>query len=171
MVSASRRRFPAVCMVGPDWPCLICSFALILVPSVIFLVYISQEQHPFVLAGGVVTLLSNVIALAVTAFSNPGVIEKQSPAVMNAQAAELGARLDDVTPCAECNVYRNAYGYHCADCNSCVSQLDHHCPWTGKCIGEYNLRAFYAFLWTLLVNIVYVAICSFVYLLGGKKDE
>ncbi len=37
------RVFPFVCMLGPDWHCLVCTYALILVPSVAFayLMYVS----------------------------------------------------------------------------------------------------------------------------------
>jgi hypothetical protein len=34
-------------------------------------------------------------------------------------------------------------------------------PWTGKCIGRRNLRFFYAFLWSLLALILFVAACVF----------
>ncbi len=32
------RIFPLVCMLGPDWPCLLCTYGLILVPSLAFAV-------------------------------------------------------------------------------------------------------------------------------------
>jgi hypothetical protein len=51
------------------------------------------------------------------------------------------------------------------------SQLDHHCPWTGKCVGGKTLMAFYWFLFTLLVHIIYVAAVSLYYISYYDNEE
>ena len=39
--TASRRTaFPFTCMLGPDWPCLLCTYLLIAIPSVVFAVFV-----------------------------------------------------------------------------------------------------------------------------------
>ena len=35
-----RRHFPRKCLVGPDWPCLMCTYTLILVPNLLALIYV-----------------------------------------------------------------------------------------------------------------------------------
>ena len=44
---------------------------------------------------------------------------------------------------------------HCMDCRVCIEEYDHHCPWTGKCVGKRNVRYFYAWLFFLVLALVY----------------
>ena len=34
------RRFPRACVIGPDWPCSVVTFTLVIVPAVFFLAFV-----------------------------------------------------------------------------------------------------------------------------------
>lgn len=132
-------------------------------------------------AVGIVTCLALFVCYTLTACSDPGVVFVTS----KDQAAEDVEGGTPMLQCARCELPRPKNAVHCYECGVCVEevscleqclswvlfllltrfalscgwrQLDHHCPWTGKCIGKKNIKTFYAFLWTLLLHIVYVVI-------------
>lgn len=53
--------------------------------------------------------------------------------------------------CATCRVVRPLRSKHCGYCGRCVEGADHHCPVLNTCVGRGNLRAFFAYIVTLLV--------------------
>ncbi len=114
---------------------------------------------------GILLLFIAITCLSITAFSNPGIVPKQTLDQLSVQKQALRSvnKLEEHTECQMCNVMRPAGTQHCFECGVCVLELDHHCPWTGKCIGQKNLRAFYSFLATLTLLVVYVAACTFVW--------
>ena len=59
-------------------------------------------------------------------------------------------------------IRKGSFACHCFDCNICIEGFDHHCPWTGHCIGKRNKFAFYVFLVSIVVLMVYfgIAFCS-----------
>lgn len=142
------RSWPFICMIGPDWPCLLITFGLIFGPTIAFLALISVHMHPAIMGVSILTLLCLVVALLLTSGSDPGYVTKQSirgyerqrERIYNAAEREKGPgagalALNDYSMCSLCNVLRDRGTAHCYDCNACVLELDHHCPWTGKCIG------------------------------------
>ena len=152
-----RGRWPATCFVGPDWPCMCCTYSLILAPSGAFLVLVAPRVHAAVVAGGALTLGALLAAFSLTACSDPGIVYR-----------ELGS--DDVARrfCSRCDFERPIEARHCYDCDLCVRDLDHHCPWTGKCIGAKTIRNFYAFLVCLLVHLVYVVVMTVYFFVRPK---
>ena len=154
-----RSRFPAQLMVGPDWQCMLCTYALIITPTVFFLLGVASNMPLPVLVVGVATFAGALIAFSAAACSDPGIVFREPG---------LEGRDEEGPPpgmryCALCDLHRPKEAYHCYDCEVCVLELDHHCPWTGKCIGNRNLRAFYAFLTALSVHTLYVALVTLVY--------
>ena len=123
----SARTWPGVCVIGPDWPCLCVTYALIVIPSLVFLSYIAIALHPGVVAGGVVLFLAAVLSLSVTALSDPGYLPKNTPAQLWEQrrVAEEEGRAERMTLCQYCNVLREQHTSHCFECNACVLHLDH----------------------------------------------
>lgn len=144
--------------MGPDWPCLCVTYSLVIVPSVAFLIWIAPPLHPAIIAVEVLLLVGTLVALTLTACSNPGTVPKQTAEQLEYQRRlleESGASVDNYTTCQHCNVFRKAGTTHCYDCNACCVELDHHCPWTGHCIGQKNLTAFYSFLWSILALMLF----------------
>lgn len=164
---AGSTTFPRVFIIGPDWPCLCFTFLLIFGPTIAFLCLVAPKIDPAVLAVGLILLFVTVGALSWTAFSDPGIRQRQSPHELETQKARLreAGALGAVTECGMCNILRENGTHHCYDCGVCIEELDHHCPWTGKCIGKGNLRAFYTFVWSVGVLVVYVAACTFVWVI------
>ena len=129
---AGASSFPGICMAGPDWPCLVLTHLLIIVPSAAFLSLVAPHLSPAVIAVGAGLALATLAALALVAFSDPGYLRRLSAGELadaRRAAAEAG-RADAVTLCSHCNVLREAGTSHCYECNACVLGLDHHW-WVG----------------------------------------
>lgn len=158
------RPFPALCLVGPDFSCLMGTHSCILVPSCAFFVLVAPNVHPALGGIGLLGFIITLILLGATACVDPGIIGKQTEEEYTQfiQTAPRGE--EPLSTCSYCNVLRPRGTIHCPDCNVCVMEMDHHCPWTGKCIGKYNIRQFYAFniSWPLLC--IYVAVISGYYI-------
>lgn len=158
------------------------TIVLILVPSFYALVLAAPTLHPLIGLGCFGTFLTLIISFTVTAFSDPGIIKKQTRAEL-----EQSIRPKEGSLCERCHIYRPPMAYHCRDCDACIREHDHRmlilgtiyfliaklfecltylclcllcdnsdCPWTGKCIGERNLTSFYIFIASLFVHFIYV---------------
>jgi len=61
--------------------------------------------------------------------------------------------------------------HHCYANGRCVEGYDHHCPWMGKAIGEWTLKFFYGFLYSVCSLLALTGICTVIWLLqGGPAD-
>lgn len=87
--TSRRRRFPHVCVVGPDWPCNLISWTLIFGATLAFLVLVGPQLHWAVFAADCCTGAALVWALAVTAFSDAGYLPRQTPEQLEAQKFAL----------------------------------------------------------------------------------
>ena len=65
-LSPQARLFPRVCMWGPDWPCMFVTYALLIGPSIAFLLFVAPNLHPAVVAFGVILCLLAVAMFTVT---------------------------------------------------------------------------------------------------------
>lgn len=162
------RIFPSVCLWGPDWPCNICTWLLILGPTIPFQALVAWRLHIGVTLAGLVLAFFALFMLAATALSDPGYLPKQSKAGLEAQRLRMEEQglSGTFTVCQFCNVIRIERTSHCYDCNACVLELDHHCPWMGQCVGKYNLFYFYGFLWAIVILIVFTTVSFFVFIIG-----
>jgi DHHC palmitoyltransferase len=162
------RIFPYVCLWGPDWPCNLCTWVLILGPTIPFQALVAWRLHIGVTLAGLVLAFFAISMLAATALSDPGYLPKQSKAGLEAQRLRMEEQglSGTFTVCQFCNVIRIERTSHCYDCNACVLELDHHCPWMGQCVGKYNLFYFYGFLWAIIILIVFTTVAFFVFIIG-----
>jgi len=122
-------QFPFHCFVGPEWPCMLCTYSLLIVPTIFFLVNVaSQWSNSAVLAFGVLTFMAVLLAFSATACSEPGIIFVPSLYVPNSvDKVELGEGVRGKTlECVICNIERPRTASHCYECGVCVDQLDHH---------------------------------------------
>lgn len=166
-------RWPMQAMIGPEWPCMVFTNLLIIVPSYFFLVNVAVHWHPAVLVIGIITSCTLLCAFLCTACTDPGIIwidpedmelsrggtqlktreEKLESGTSSIGVSQVKGKL---IMCGTCRIDRPVTAKHCYECGVCVDELDHHCPWTGKCIAKKNLFTFYAFLWSLMVQLAFV---------------
>ena len=170
--------FPYQAFVGPEWPCMIITNILIIVPTYFFIINVASKWNIAVIVVGLTTGLILLAMFAATACSDPGIIWGDDPDGIEMGSSqgkspeekmELGGAsaeksppasgaktLNMTIPCGQCGIDRPRTAHHCYDCGLCVDKLDHHCPWTGKCIAKKNLERFHMFLWSLCVHLVFV---------------
>ena len=111
------KRFPAHCLVGPDWPCLMYTYSLILVPSVLFFIFVASRFHIAVVISGAVTSVWAVGSLSMAACSDPGIVPARSRDLPPPEP-EAGCSI-----CMRCNVVRPRGAIHCHDCGVCVMDV------------------------------------------------
>jgi palmitoyltransferase ZDHHC9/14/18 len=150
-----RSRWPLQIFVGPDWPCMCCTYGLLVIPTALFLVLVAPRIHAAVVVVGCLSLAVLLGAFTTTACSDPGVVYR------GATYAD-GANLRF---CGRCAMDRPLEARHCYDCELCVEGHDHHCPWTGKCIGGRTIAFFYAFLIALVSHVCLVVVLTLYFLL------
>jgi len=132
-------------VIGPDWPCVVMTYIVIVVPSVFVYLYIvhtlAEEIIFFILFGLCIFGLTTVF------LADPGLVRKYHH-----------ARSRHWTYCDHCESFRPPGTVHCSTCQVCVAGYDHHCPWTGKCIGHGNIFFFKVFVislsWLIILEIV-----------------
>lgn len=149
--------FPLHALVGPDWPCMLGTNILIIVPTVLFLIKVAAALSPAVVVIGTVSLALLLAVFLATACTDPGIVFSSPSETSDEEKFELSSEIS-MLKCSQCNIRRPSTACHCYECNVCVERLDHHCPWTGKCIGAKNIRLFYAFLWMLTAHIAFVVV-------------
>jgi len=161
--------FPFQCFVGPDWYCMLITYALILVPSILFTIYIADAISVALTVLSIISLAVLLACYSYAACSDPGIIYKDADLSLSDPEAEgMAARHRygnvAVIECSQCKMMRPCTAMHCYECGVCIDDLDHHCPWTGKCIGKKTLQAFYFFLFFLTTHILYVGGVSLYYI-------
>ena len=188
--------FPYHLLIGPEWPCMIVTYSLIIIPTLFFLLNVASLLGPIVIALGVCILFFTVCAFSCTACTDPGIIfELQSTIISDEETGissnnEINNNNNNINEnnnlsngvvntrnsrskqpivCNICKIERPLTASHCYTCNVCVDELDHHCPWTGKCIAKKNLQVFYIFIWSLCFNIIFV-IATIIYTVIKGKD-
>jgi hypothetical protein len=97
----------------------------------------------------------------ITALKNPGIALPQylDPEVSPAFKS-----------CARCGALTQENTFHCPDCNLCIRNYDHHCAFTGKCIGEGNILFFYAFLGSIVLFVIYLAVWGMFVVTPSKEQ-
>ena len=133
------------CNVGPHWACNLAAWALILGITACFNVFCGIRLHYGVVIVNCLSGLVLVASFALTSFTDPGYLPRQTPAQLERQKAELEsapasfqhmdaatgvlsadpAPMLQYTACARCNVMRGRGTQHCYDCGLCVQELDH----------------------------------------------
>jgi palmitoyltransferase ZDHHC9/14/18 len=161
--------FPQQLFIGPEWPCMIITNVLIILPTYFFIVNVASEVDVSVMIIAMITGTVLLIMFASTACSEPGIVwtpgefdgtQAKSPEdkletgfIKPINSSSTGA---PQIMCGQCQLDRPRTASHCYECGLCVDELDHHCPWTGKCIAKKNLQRFHYFLWSMCVHIVFV---------------
>lgn len=130
-------------------------------------------------------VLGSVISFYITAFSDPGIIPRSPSTVEDDmpwstkkpppfKKVNVGTQRIKVKYCATCRVYRPPRAIHCSICDNCIERFDHHCPWIGNCIGRRNYKFFLFFVYSLLINCVYMgsfSLIQFVMLVNDSDED
>ena len=120
--------------------------------------------HPAVEIVAGLLFLGTVVSYALTSFTNPGIIPKQTNLEFEKEKQsylEKGLDASRMSVCNKCNIIRPPLTYHCISCNACITNIDHHCPFTGHCIGKNNITYFKIFI--ILLQCTIIAFISIVF--------
>ncbi len=82
--------FPFHCMVGPDWPCMLITYALVCVPSVSFLVLVASRLSWVIVVLGLASFLLTLFFFSLTACSDPGIVYRRIVEEEEQQELALG---------------------------------------------------------------------------------
>lgn len=169
-------------VAGPHWHSLLGTATLIIVPNVLYLAFVAWEAlrprtTAAIFAVAAFLAIFSLLQLFLTGCKDPGVIPRQPPPSMGADAPirslprtrevsvpstgrSVTVRWNDST-----NFYQPPRAHHCSVNDDCIERFDHHCPWVGTTIGRRNYRNFLLFVYGSAV------MCTFVFVTCIIKIE
>eukprot|EP00210_Caulerpa_lentillifera_P009180 g8752.t1 len=154
-------------VAGPNWKSLFFTALLIVVPLILYLVFvgrflINQSHFSIPLVSLILGVLS-LIFLFITGCMDPGILPRQVPdeeylADRKAKSIEVPVNGQSVTVRYNetCHFYQPPRAHHCSVNDNCIEKFDHHCPWVGTTIGLRNYRFFLSFIFTASLLCLYV---------------
>lgn len=128
-----------------------------------------------------ILLLLSTGFMALTSFTNPGLIPRPPDSVRRANHERFQVRREETPPfviveasggvievptkyCTVCGLVRPPRASHCRETDRCIERWDHFCPWVGTAIGLHNYRWFVLFVLTATCHALYLACASFAHL-------
>eukprot|EP01041_Mallomonas_annulata_P010461 gene10461-21825_t len=84
--------------VGPDWPCMLMTYGLIIVPTIFFIINIAIVIHAGLVVFACFTVTALLIAFSMTACSDPGVIYTKPPVGITVTVTPTTSRGEAIHP-------------------------------------------------------------------------
>lgn len=153
-------------MAGPNWRSCLGSLLLLVVPTIVFLIwvasYMGQKVSWAIFVISCILPCLCVTWLLLTACTDPGVLPRQEPdeewlsgrkprtkeVIVNGHPVQV--RYNDT-----CHFYQPPRAHHCSVNDNCIERFDHHCPWVGTTIGKRNYRTFLLFIYGSTIYIMW----------------
>lgn len=113
--------------------------------------------------------MMSLFSYALAIFRDPGrVPQAYLPDAEESQTPlhEVKRKGGDLRYCQKCGHYKPPRAHHCRVCKRCVLRMDHHCIWINNCVGHNNYKAFFLF-----VFYVVLACCYALILLAGHAMD
>jgi hypothetical protein len=126
--------------VGPHWGVMIITYFMIIIPSIVFIIFVANEIH-YALVIVASILISIVLSFySYTACSDPGIVYYQNPfptevepphtnleggpshdtATINNNTSNINTTMME---CSQCKIMRPNTARHCYYCNVCVDKV------------------------------------------------
>lgn len=168
---------------SPPWQCpdrmaFVTWLLAIVMPAASFLTFtmpvFTCELSFHVPLLGVTLLLLSTLFMALTSFTNPGLIPRpMSPEAEQQNRLRSSRGMSTVMVngvgiqtkfCHLCGIQRPPRASHCRITDRCIERWDHYCPWVGTAVGRRNYRWFVLFVFTAGAFATFVAVCSVLHL-------
>lgn len=111
----SKSKSHRYCVIGPDWPCAIITYLMVIVPSIIVYFYLVESQLEEIIFLSLLALC--LFGLSTVFLTDPGLVRRYHH-----------ARSRHWTYCDTCESFRPPGTVHCSTCQVCIVGYDHHCP-------------------------------------------
>lgn len=136
-------------VIGPHWPGIVITYALIIGGTYINLrmlqknKFYSETTHEYTEKSIYLFFPLTMLTLFLAACSDPGIMFSSSSDYIDEEVETGLVNTREIAYCDVCNVYQHPKRNieHCYDCNYCIEGLDHHCPWMGQCVGKKNMKS------------------------------
>lgn len=112
--------------IGPDWPCNVCTWFLVLAPPLALIIASWGHVALWIPISLALMTVATLLLLAWADFSDP-FAPQQTPSELARQRAELaeaGYDAHTLSTCAHCSIVRELDTKHCYACDRCVHGID-----------------------------------------------
>ncbi|KAJ8603953.1 hypothetical protein CTAYLR_008257 [Chrysophaeum taylorii] len=141
------RRGSPVFVVGPYWTMLVCvTLPLAVVGPLFVAIFWCARLHIAVQVTYGMLVAALALALASTAFRDPGLLRRHSAAPASTWTWNDQARS-----------FKPPGARYCPWCDAIFENFDHTCPWVGTAVAKRNLRSFKLFVALLQLLAYYTA--------------
>jgi hypothetical protein len=108
--------------VGPDWFCMLFTYCLIIIPSLLFIIYIADVISIILTILSSLSLAVLLACYSYAACSDPGIVWKDTY-MIDPEAEGISSAKIGMIECSQCQMMRPCTAMHCYDCGVCVEDV------------------------------------------------